>query len=218
MMRNLGHQNRFRLILGVSLISLGVLLVLDQIFAIGISKVLWPFYIIIPGVAFFIATFTGGTERGGLAIPASILTTLGVLLLYQAITNHWESWAYAWALIFPTSVGAGIVLYDTRTMSHALQKTGMGLIKVGLVIFLSAGIFFEMFLYISESPTHRITWSIIMVLAGVYLTLQKAGWIRLPDRLSDLVAPDTSDEVVSTEPLEGIVDDSPEQIEPSEEV
>jgi uncharacterized membrane protein HdeD (DUF308 family) len=73
-MRNLDHHNRFRLILGFSLISLGVLLLLDQFLAIRISRVLWPFFIIIPGVAFFIAMVTGGSERGGLAIPASILT------------------------------------------------------------------------------------------------------------------------------------------------
>ncbi len=217
-MRNLDHNNRFRLILGFSLISLGIMLLLDQILAIRILKVLWPFFIIIPGVAFFIAMVTGGSERGGLAIPASILTTLGVLLLYQAITDHWESWAYAWSLIFPTAVGAGIALYGARTMSPALQKTGMGFIKVGFVIFLSAGIFFEMFLNISNSPFNRISWSIIMVLAGAYLTLRQAGWIRLPEIVSNSSAPETFEETSSMDSLEGSVSDTQEQIEPSEEV
>lgn len=217
-MRNLDHHNRFHLILGFSLISLGVLLLLDQFLAIRISRVLWPFFIIIPGVAFFIAMVTGGSERGGLAIPASILTTLGALLLYQAITDHWESWAYAWSLIFPTAVGVGIVLCGARSMNPSLQKTGMGFIKVGLVIFLSAGIFFEMFLNISNSPLNRITWSIFMVLAGVYLTLRQAGLIRLPDRMSNLFASDTFEETSSIESLEGSVSDTQQQIEPSEEV
>ena len=217
-MRTFDHQNRFRLILGALLIGLGLLLLLDQILAIRIAKFLWPFFIIIPGAAFFIAMYTGGSERGGLAIPGSIFTMLGVLLLYQAITNHWESWAYAWSLIFPTAVGVGIALYGARIMSPALQKTGMGFIKVGLVIFLSAGIFLEMFVNISDSPIHRITWSILMVLAGVYLALRQTGVIRLPDQMANLIAPDLSDEVPSSDPLEGSVSDSQEQIQHSEEV
>jgi hypothetical protein len=218
-MRNLDYQDRFRLILGFLIISLGILLLLDQILAIRIVDILWPFFIIIPGVAFFMAMATGGSERGGLAIPASILTILGGLLLYQSITGHWESWAYAWSLIFPISVGVGIALQGARTASPALQKTGMDFIRVGFVIFLSAGVFFEMFLGISHSATHRVTWSIIMVLAGAYLLLRQAGWIRLPDRIVNLSAAIKSDdETSSVDPQEGTAKDAHEQLEPSEEV
>lgn len=217
-MKNLDYQNRFRLILGFLLISLGIVLLLDQILAIRVIDVLWPFFIIIPGVAFFMAMATGGSERGGLAIPASILTMLGGLLLYQSITGHWESWAYAWSLIFPISVGVGIALQGARTASPALQKTGMGFIRVGLVIFLSAGVFFEMFLGISHSVTHRVAWSIVIVLAGTTLLLRQAGWLRLPDRIASLFPAIMSEEMPSVDSQEGTAKESDEQLEPSEEV
>ena len=45
-----------------------------------------------------------GAISEGLAIAGSIVTVSGLILLIQDATAHYESWAYAWALVFP---GAG---------------------------------------------------------------------------------------------------------------
>ena len=35
-----------------------------------------------------------------------VVTTVGLVLLYQNTTGRWESWAYAWALVGPAASGA----------------------------------------------------------------------------------------------------------------
>ena len=57
----------------------------------------WPFYIIGGGICFLIFGLIIGEP--GFAIPASIISGIGGLLYYQSVTNDWESWSYAWALI-----------------------------------------------------------------------------------------------------------------------
>ena len=47
----------------------------------------------------------------GFAIAGSIVTTVGSVLLYQQTTGHWESWAYAWALVGPGAAGLGMLVY-----------------------------------------------------------------------------------------------------------
>ena len=46
----------------------------------------------------------------GFAIAGTIVTTIGFLLLYQDSTGHWESWAYAWALL-TLAAGLGTLIY-----------------------------------------------------------------------------------------------------------
>ncbi len=53
--------------------------------------------------------FLGGKQVSGLAIPGSIITGIGLLLLFQNLTSYWESWSYGWTLII-IFVGAGIYL------------------------------------------------------------------------------------------------------------
>jgi len=44
-----------------------------------------------------------------LLIPGAIFFGLGVLFLYNTLSNNWAVWAYAWILI-PASVGLGLML------------------------------------------------------------------------------------------------------------
>src|SRR5687767_10207750 len=92
------QQDRGRTITAVGLIGLGILFLLGQVFGFSLFSVLWPFFVILPGAAFLYGAFTGGKNAAGLAVPGSVITGTGLILLYQSLTNHWESWAYAWTL------------------------------------------------------------------------------------------------------------------------
>jgi hypothetical protein len=81
------------------LVALGTLFLLEQFFDFQLGQWLWPLFIIIPGLLFFVGMLLGGKSAGPLAIPGSIVTTVGLLLLYQNTFNHFESWAYTWALM-----------------------------------------------------------------------------------------------------------------------
>ena len=47
---------------------------------------------------------------------------IGLLLFYQNTFNHFESWAYAWALI-PFAVGIGLVINGTWSEQPARRQT-----------------------------------------------------------------------------------------------
>lgn len=100
--------------LAIGLIGLGILFLVGQLLGISLIGWLWPFFVITPGVLFFVVMALGGKDASGFAIPGSIITTVGLILFYQNLTGHWASWAYAWALIFPTAVGAGMMIHPFR--------------------------------------------------------------------------------------------------------
>ncbi len=137
------------LLIGVSLIGVGALFLLGQIFRFNVWAVLWPFFIIGPGLLFFLGMVALGKTGAPLAIPGSIVTMVGLILLYSAITGHWSSWAYAWALIAPTAVGVGIAIMGLWADDPRTARAGGVVAAIGLAIFLFFGVFFELVLNIS---------------------------------------------------------------------
>ncbi len=155
---------------GVGLIVLGALFLLGQIFHFDVWTHLWPFFIIVPGLLFFAGMVLVGKKGGPLAVPGSIVTMVGMLLLYQSLSNHWGSWAYAWALVAPTSVGIGIAIAGLWGEDPKAVRAGTGLIGVGLVLFLIFGTFFELILNISglrNGPFGRLLLPLLLIGAGV---------------------------------------------------
>ena len=164
---------------GGLLVALGVLLLLGQIFDFRLGRYLWPFYIIVPGVLLFAISLTMDQTGEGLAIAGSIVTMVGLVLLYQNTTGHWQSWAYAWALVAPTSVGLGQVVYGALKSRQHVVKSGVGLARIGGIIFLVGAIFFE--LVIGISGFRYIGWPVLLIAAGVLLLMR--NFIRPARRL-----------------------------------
>jgi peptidoglycan/LPS O-acetylase OafA/YrhL len=138
------RPGRPSIVLGGLLVLVGAVLLIGQLVHIDVGHYGWPFFVIAPGVLIlFVALMARGALGEGLAILGSIVAVTGLILLYQNATDHFESWAYAWTLIFPGAVGVGMVLYGLAAGRPGNVRAGTRLVGVGLILFLLGVAFFE---------------------------------------------------------------------------
>jgi hypothetical protein len=176
-------HNSGGLIAGLLLVGLGGLLLVGQVFRIQLMSVLWPFFVIVPGLFLFGAMLNGGKQAAGLAVPASIVTMVGVLLFYQNVFHLWSTWAYAWALVFPTAFGMGLVIQGIWSGDMRLRDRGVSTIKVGLTIFVVLAFFFELLLNISgfrHGFIGRMLWPLLLIGLGVWLAFGRTLRLHRP--------------------------------------
>jgi hypothetical protein len=168
------------LVFGAAFILFGLLLLVSQLLHIDLAGLLWPFFIIVPGVALFLAGLLASGKAGEpLAIVGSIITMIGSILLFQNVTGLWATWAYAWALIAPTSIGLGLLLWGAIKGHHDKVKEGLNLAGIGLVIFLVAGAFFELVLGVSGFGLGPLALPLMLIGLGVLLVLVNlVRWVR----------------------------------------
>jgi hypothetical protein len=135
------------LALGIVLVVVGFFFLVMRLFDIDLSSYGWPLYVIIPGLTLLIVGFVSlGT---GALIPGGIITMTGLVLAYQNATGDWASWSYAWALVIPGGVGAGLLLQGLRTRDQHLLKQSRSLMFWSLMIFLIGFVLFESVLNVS---------------------------------------------------------------------
>lgn len=131
-------------VLGGLFVLIGAILLAGQFVRVDLGHYGWPFFVIAPGVLIlFVALSARGAISEGLAILGSIITVSGLILLFQAATDHYESWAYAWALVFPGSIGLGMILYGLTARRPGNVRSGTRLVGTALVLFLLGAAFFE---------------------------------------------------------------------------
>ncbi len=160
-------------VFGIVLIALGVLALVGQFWHLKIGAFLWPFFIIVPGVlCFLFAMSTEGDLGEGFSMLSGLIVSVGVLLLYQSLTGHWTSWSYAWALVAPTGVGLGRMLYGKLKQRGTLVREGWSLVRLGLVMAVIGLIFFELVLNISGFGLGFIGWPILFIGLGLIFLLR----------------------------------------------
>jgi energy-coupling factor transporter transmembrane protein EcfT len=138
------HARRPSMVLGGLLVLIGAILLAGQFVRVDVGHYGWPFFVIAPGVLILVAALTArGAFSEGLAILGSIVTMTGLILLFQAATNHFESWAYAWALVVPGAVGLGMIVYGLTARRLGNVRAGTRLVGIALVVFLLGAAFFE---------------------------------------------------------------------------
>lgn len=109
---------------GAVLIVLGALFLLERALNVEWSEVLWPLILVGVGMAFFAIMVSAGRSSGFLAIPGSIITMTGLVLLFQNSTAYWSSWSYAWALVGPASVGIGLLIWGWYGRTPSMTQAG----------------------------------------------------------------------------------------------
>lgn len=174
--------------LGLLLIVIGAVLLAVNSFGMELpfdfGRIGWPIFVIAPGLALLIIGLIASGEAGvGLAVAGGIVTTVGLILIYQSSTQHWTSWAYAWALIAPTSVGAAMLLWGLFHRRGSVARQGLSTLGLGLVIFIIGFAFFEGVLNLGGerglAPLGRQALPVALIGAGVLIVISRL-WPRRP--------------------------------------
>lgn len=183
-------------VVGLLLIAVGAIWLAVEWYGLvlpfDLGRIGWPMFIIAPGaVLLVIGLVMPGAPGVGLSVAGGIVTTVGVLLAYQEATGHWASWAYAWALVAPTSVGAAMLIWAVLHRQGDIARSGLATLGVGLAIFIVGFAFFEGLLDVGGqnglAPLGRQLLPVALIGAGVLLiatrlwpTPRRPGWDEAP--------------------------------------
>ncbi len=134
-------------VLGMALIAIGALVLLTRAAGIDLFDSIgawgWPAFIIVPGLALLGLSLVPTRPAGvGFATAGAIVTTVGLLLAYQSRTGHWESWAYAWALL-PTAAGLALVAYGLYSQQRPMLRSGLWMAGIAGSLFVAGAWYFE---------------------------------------------------------------------------
>jgi hypothetical protein len=147
--------SRGTLLVGALLIVLGAVALVVRVSGVELG---WPAWVILPGIALLVAAFALPEPGGsGLAVAGGIVTAVGAVLAVQDATDTYASWAYAWALVAPGGVGAGLLLYGLLTRRGDVARGGLGSLITGVVLFLVGFLFFEGVLRLNGSRFANLT-------------------------------------------------------------
>jgi len=174
-----------RNIAGMILVGIGGLFLLAQMTGANIFGLAWPLFVLIPGGIFLtIALRAQNEDTVGLIFPGVIVTGTGIILAYQNITGHWESWAYIWAL-YPVFVGIAMRYMGHRTQNPEVGRVGQVMMLVGSLVFVALGALFELFIFAGGSINFLMPIvPVLMIGAGLFLLFRSAQGTRKPKRKS----------------------------------
>lgn len=151
--------------LPVTLMIAGIVMFIAQLNNYDWLGVIWPFFIILPGLSMlYLALNSKRDSMIRLIFPGLIVTGTGVLLLYQAITEHWHSWTYAWAL-YAVFFGMGLYYQGRQLDNKADRRMGRNLTLGGFGVFALLWMLFEGVIF-SGTFTGAIGYSLAGVLFG----------------------------------------------------
>jgi len=175
MNNNEQHERNTRA-LGLLLLGVGAWILIARFIHIDLGSWLWPFWVIVTGGLTMALGFRD-THRSneGLVIFGSIVAVTGIILFVQNVTGQWQSWAYAWALLFPGSIGLGQYLWGKRTGNTAAVRSAEKTLRIAVMLFIAFGIFFEVVLGIGGfrlGAAGRIVVPVLLIAAGaaIYVT------------------------------------------------
>ena len=154
---------------GFLLVLVGGLLLADQLLPAWSFNFEWPWIIIGVGLVFLL--FAVLMRTGGLAIPGSIISGIGGILYYQNLTNNWETWQFAWALI-PGFVGIGIALATIISPKEFRDgwQSSLTMLVISAVLFMIFGgsSFFNW--------DTQFVWPVIIIVFGFFMLIR--GFLR----------------------------------------
>jgi hypothetical protein len=123
-------ERLFNLIAGVTLLTIGVIALVGNIFLATKAWKIWPVVIILIGIGLTIPGFFGISRRGlgSFFIPGIPVLTTGAILLYASLTGHWEVWSVAWTLeILGLALGFALAAFFMRVPALAIPALIIGI-------------------------------------------------------------------------------------------
>ncbi|MHC1747137.1 MAG: hypothetical protein AB9856_01950 [Cellulosilyticaceae bacterium] len=147
---------------GILLVIVGALGVLDNIFGINLigHYSFWPLIILAIGLCFEFAYFSA-KKAPGLLVPGGILTTIGLLFMFETLTN-WHFSAYTWP-VYPLAVAIGLFqLYWFGGREKGLLIP-VGILTLVATVSFVTRVFGSMYSWLTSSSVI----SILMVIAGL---------------------------------------------------
>jgi uncharacterized membrane protein HdeD (DUF308 family) len=172
-MNNNDQHERNTRALGLLLLAVGAWTLISRFLHFDLESWLWPFWVIVPGgliIALGFRDRNHGNE--GLVTFGSIVAMTGIILFVQNLTGQWQSWAYAWALLFPGAIGLGQYLWGKHANDTASVRRGEKTMQTAFVLFVAFGLFFELVLGIGGfhlGVTGRIVVPVLLIAGGATL-------------------------------------------------
>jgi hypothetical protein len=163
--------------IGAILVVVGGILLAGQLLDIGIDDLGWPLIIVAIGVAILLIGLLVANESG-MVVGGAVVTTVGLVLLYQNQTDHWESWAYAWALVGPAASGLGLALWGIRTGDAGDVRNGTWGLLGGLAFFAVGFLFFEGIIGISGERLPLPEWALPAVVIAIGVVILVRGLLQ----------------------------------------
>lgn len=163
--------------MGAILVIVGAILLGGQVLDIGFGDLGWPLIIVAVGVALLLIGLVVANESG-MVVGGAVVTTVGLVLLYQNQTGHWESWAYAWALVGPAASGLGLAIWGIRSGDGKDVRNGTWGFLGGLAFFAVGFLFFEGVLGISGERLPLQEWVLPAVIIGIGVVILIRGMLQ----------------------------------------
>ncbi|MFZ4826871.1 MAG: hypothetical protein ACOYLB_05915 [Phototrophicaceae bacterium] len=154
--------------LAYTFISLGILIVFMRLTGFSIMSILWPLYVLMPGV--FLLYMGFGKQEGhlGWGIPGAIIAGTGLILFTLNLTGRWEMWAYAWAF-YPIFIGLALMVAGQQTHQTSLEQGGRVTMRTGLYLLLGFGLFFELVVFGGMKMFGSFWFALVLIIGGIVL-------------------------------------------------
>ena len=163
--------------IGAILVIVGAILLGGQLLDIGIGDFGWPLIIVAVGVALLLIGLVV-VNQSGMVVGGTVVTTVGLVLLYQNQTGHWESWAYAWALVGPAASGLGLAIWGIRSGDGKDVRNGTWGFLGGLAFYAVGLLFFEGVIGISGERLPLQEWVLPAVVIGIGVVILIRGLLQ----------------------------------------
>lgn len=155
---------------GVLFIVAGIVVLLERYTSIEIPSIgqLWPLFLLIPGLIFEISYFST-RKNPGLLVPGGILTILGLLVLFEIMTN-WGYTKYTWP-VYLLAVAFGLLqlyIFDKR-------DSGL-LIPIGILTIVAISSYTTFFWGWSVLHILKLKWifPVVLIVSGLLIFAQNS--------------------------------------------
>jgi hypothetical protein len=161
---------------GYILIGLGVAFVLMRIVGVSLMSVLWPLWVLVPGLILLYFGYRDGQAQLGWAMPGAVIGGTGAILFVLNLTGRWEAWSYVWAL-YPVFVGLTLVRVGKHNGDDNMVTGGQVTANSGWWMLVGFGLFFEVLIFGGLNVLNNALLPVLLIIGGLYL-LYGDNWLQ----------------------------------------